>query len=92
VVLEDLFLLGDLQIFMELYLWPFLTLRLRDKCGLLDPFGDFTSATNNVKPTQGGAAAATRRRHGQEVVDGGHENFVGIFVFVKVLCIFRCFS
>jgi hypothetical protein len=39
--------------------------------GLLDPFGDFPSATNNVRPTQGGAAAAARRRHSLEVEDKG---------------------
>jgi hypothetical protein len=39
--------------------------------GLLDPFGDFPSATNNVRPTQGRAAAAARRRHSLEVEDKG---------------------
>jgi hypothetical protein len=30
-----------------------LLIRLRDGCGLLDPFGDFPSAPNNVKPALG---------------------------------------
>jgi hypothetical protein len=70
----------------------FLLLRLRDGYGLLDPFGDFPSTTNNVRPTQGGAAAAARRRYGLEVVDKGLlKNFVVIFVFLEVLCTVRCF-
>jgi hypothetical protein len=44
---------GDLQIVKELHWQFFLLLRLRDGCGLLDPFGDFPSTTNNVRPTQG---------------------------------------
>jgi hypothetical protein len=55
---------GDLRIVKELHQQFFLLLRLRDGCGLLDPFGDFPSATNNVRLPQGGAAAAARRRHG----------------------------
>jgi hypothetical protein len=39
-----------------------------DICGLLDPFGDFSSATNNFRPALGGAAAAARHRHGLEVL------------------------
>jgi hypothetical protein len=54
----------DLPIVKELHRQFFLLLRIRDRCGLLDMFGDFPSATNNVRPTQGGAAAAARRRHG----------------------------
>jgi hypothetical protein len=54
----------DLRIVKELHWQFFLLLRLRDGCGLLDPFGDFPSATNNVRPTQGGATAAVHRRHG----------------------------
>jgi hypothetical protein len=50
----------DLWIVKELHRKFFLLLCLRDGCGLLDPFGDFPSATNNVRPTQGGAAAAKR--------------------------------
>jgi hypothetical protein len=66
-----------------------LLLRLRGGCGLLDPFDDFPSATNNVRPTQGGAA---RHRHGLEVEDEGLlKNFVVIFVFLGVLCTVRCF-
>jgi hypothetical protein len=37
--------------------------RLRDGCGLLDPFDDFPSATNKVRPTQEGTVAAARHRH-----------------------------
>jgi hypothetical protein len=51
---------GDLRIVKELHRHFFLLLRLRGGCGLLDPFGDFPSATNNIRPTQGGAAAAAR--------------------------------
>jgi hypothetical protein len=48
---------GDLRIVKELHrqfflLLLFLLLLLRDGYGLLDPFGDFLSATNNVRPTQ----------------------------------------
>jgi hypothetical protein len=48
---------GDLQIVKELHRQFFLLLHLWDGCGLLDPFGDFPSATNNARLTQGGAAA-----------------------------------
>jgi hypothetical protein len=41
---------GDLQIVKELHRQFFL-LRLRDRCGLLDLFSDFSSATNNVRLT-----------------------------------------
>jgi hypothetical protein len=62
------------------------------RISFLDPFGDFPSATNNVRPTQGGAAAAARRRHGLEVEDEGLlKDFVVIFVFLGVLCTVRCF-
>jgi hypothetical protein len=83
---------GDLRIVEVLHRQFFLLLRLRDGCGFLDPFGDFPSATNNVRPTQGGAAATTRRRHGLEVEDGGLlKGLVVIFVFVRMLCTVRCF-
>jgi hypothetical protein len=49
---------GNLQIVKELHRQFFLLLRFQDGCGLLNPFGDFPSTTNNVRPTQGGAAAA----------------------------------
>jgi hypothetical protein len=52
---------GDLLIVKELHRQFFLLLRLRDGCGLLDPFGDLPTVTNNVRPTQGGAAVAARR-------------------------------
>jgi hypothetical protein len=42
----------DLRIVKELHRQFFL-LRLQGGCGLLDPFGDFPSATNNGRPTQG---------------------------------------
>jgi hypothetical protein len=83
---------GDLRIVKELHRQFFLLLRLRNGCGLHDPFGDFLSATNNVRPTQGGAAAAARRRHGLEVEDEGLlKDLVVIFVFLGVLCTVHCF-
>jgi hypothetical protein len=76
---------GDLRIVKELHRQFFLLRRLRNGCGLLDPFGDFPSATN-VRPTQGGAAAAARRRYGLEVEDEGLlKELVIIFIFFKVL-------
>jgi hypothetical protein len=73
---------ADLRIVQELHRQFFLLLRLWDGCGLLDPFGDFLSATNNVRTTQGGAAAAARRRHGLEIEDEGLlKDLVIIFVF-----------
>jgi hypothetical protein len=87
VVLENFFWLGDLWIVMELHRWLFLLLRLWDGCGLLDPLGDFPSATNNVMPTQGGAEA--RRQHYLEVEDEGHlKNFVIIFVLLRCFVLF----
>jgi hypothetical protein len=50
---------GDLRIAKELHRQFILFLRLRNGCGLFDPFGDFPSATNNARPTQRGAAAAS---------------------------------
>jgi hypothetical protein len=83
---------GDLRIVKELHRQFFLLLRLRDGCGLIDPFGDFSSATNNVRPTQGGAAAVARRRHCLEVEDEGLlKDLVVIFVFLEMLCTVRCF-
>jgi hypothetical protein len=83
---------GDLRIIKELHRQFFVLLCLRDGCGLLDPFGDFPSATNNVRPTRGGAAAAVHRRHGLKVEDEGLlKNFVVIFVFLGMFCTFRCF-
>jgi hypothetical protein len=38
---------GDLRIVKELHRQFFLLLRLRDGCGLIDPFDDFPFATNN---------------------------------------------
>jgi hypothetical protein len=63
----------------------------------LGPFGDFPSATNNIRPALGGAAAAARRQHGLEVKDEGHlKDFDVIFVFVELLCtvryLFKCQS
>jgi hypothetical protein len=83
---------GDLRIVKELHQQFFLLLRLRDRCGLLDPFGDFSSATNNIKSTQGGAAAAARHRHGLEIEDEGLlKNLIVIFIFFGVLCTVHCF-
>jgi hypothetical protein len=83
---------GDLRIVKELHRQFFLLLRLQDGCGLLDPFGDFPSVINNVRPTQGGAATAARRRHGLEVEDEGLlMDLVVIFVFLELLCIVCCF-
>jgi hypothetical protein len=78
---------------MELHRRLVFLLRLQDRCGLFDPFGDFWSATNNVSPSQGKAATAVRHRHSLEVEDEGHlKNFVVIFVFVEVFCDVRIFS
>jgi hypothetical protein len=78
VVFEDFV---DLQILKELDRQFFLLLRLWDGCGLFDPFGDFPSATNNVRPT--GAAASARHRDGLEVEDEGLlKDLVVIFVFL----------
>jgi hypothetical protein len=83
---------GNLRIVKELHRPFFLLLRLRDGCGLLDPFDDFPSVTNNVRPTQEGAAAAAHRRHGLEVEgEGLLKDLVVIFVFLRVLCTIRCF-
>jgi hypothetical protein len=39
---------GDLRIIKELHRLFFFLVCLRDGCGLLDPFGDFPSATNTL--------------------------------------------
>jgi hypothetical protein len=83
---------GDLRIIKELHRQFFLFLRLRDGCGLLDPFGDFPFATNNVRPTQGEAATAACCRHDLDVEDEGLlKDLVVIFVFLELLCTIRCF-
>jgi hypothetical protein len=80
---------GDLRIVKEFYWRFFLLLHLRDGCNLLDPFGDFPFATNNVRPTQGGAAAAAHHRHGLEVEDEGHlKDLNVIFVFLGRFVLF----
>jgi hypothetical protein len=57
-----------------------------------DPFDNFPSATNHVRSTQGGAAAAARRRHGLEVEDEWLlKDLVVIFILLGVLCTVRCF-
>jgi hypothetical protein len=72
----------NLWIIKELHRQFFLLLYLRDRYSLFDAFDDFPSATNNVKPTQGGAAAMTRRRHVLEVeVEGLLKDLVVIFIF-----------
>jgi hypothetical protein len=82
----------DLWIVKELHQQFLFLLRLWDECGLFDPFDDFPSATNNVRPTRGGAAAVACRRHGLEVEDEGLlKDLVIIFVFLGMLCIDRCF-
>jgi hypothetical protein len=63
VVLKGFFCLGNLWISMKLHRWLFV-LHLRDEYGLLDPFGDFSSATNNVKPTREDNGAAPSSRFG----------------------------
>jgi hypothetical protein len=64
-------------------------LRLRDGCGLLDPFGDFPFATYNARPTQGGAAVVARRRHGLEVEDEGLlKDLVVILFFIGCFVLF----
>jgi hypothetical protein len=83
---------GDLRIVKELHRQFFLLLHLSDGCGILDPFDDFPSATNNMRLTQGGAPAVARCRHGLKVEDEGLlKDFVIIFVFLEVLCIIHCF-
>jgi len=78
---------GGLRIVMELHRRFILLLRLWDRCGLFDPFDDFPSITNNVKPALGGAAAAARRRHGLEVKDEGHiKDLVLNSFFVEMFC------
>jgi hypothetical protein len=80
---------GDLRIAKELHRRLFLLLRLWNGCGLFDPFGDFPSATYNVRTALGGAAAAARHRHDLEVEDEGHlKDFVIFFVFVEVFVLF----
>jgi hypothetical protein len=71
VVFENFLCLWDLRIVKELHRQFFLLLRLRDECGSFDPFVDILSATNHVRPTQGGAAAAARHQHGLEVASQG---------------------
>jgi hypothetical protein len=55
---QGFLLVGDLRIIMELHRQLFLLLHLQNGCDLLDPFGDFPYATNNIMPTQGGVAMA----------------------------------
>ena len=82
---------GDLRIVKELHRQLFL-LHLRNGCGLLDPFRDFPSATNNVRLALGGVVTAARRRHCLEVEDEGHlKGFSVIFVFIEVFCTVLCF-
>jgi hypothetical protein len=54
--------------------------------------GDFPCVTNNVRPALGGAAAATRSRHGLDVEEEGHlKEFIVILVFIEVFCTIHCF-
>jgi hypothetical protein len=83
---------GDLRIVKELHRHFILLIRLHKGCGIFDPFADFSSTTNNVRPTQGGAAAEARRRHGLEVEgEWPLKNLVVIFVFLVLFCTVRCF-
>jgi hypothetical protein len=82
---------GDLRIVKELHRQFFLLLPLRDGCGILDPFGDFLSATNNVRLTQRGAAAVVHRGHVLEVEDVGLLKDLIVIFFLGVLCNVRCF-
>jgi hypothetical protein len=51
-----------------------------------DPFSDFSSAANNIRPTQSEATAAARRRHDLEVeVERLLKDLVIIFVFLSAL-------
>jgi hypothetical protein len=52
--------------------------------------GDFLSATNNIRPAQGGAAAA-RRQHGLKIEDKGFFKKFFVIFLIKVLCTVRCF-
>jgi hypothetical protein len=62
------------------------------RCGLLDPFEDFPSTTNNVRLTPGGAAAAACHRHSLEVEDEGLlKDLVVIYIFLKVFYTVHCF-
>ena len=82
----------DLRIVVEIHRRFNLLLRHQDGCGLLDLFGDFSSAINNVRPAQGGAAAAAHRQLGLEVEDEGHlKDLVVIFVFFEMFCMVRYF-
>jgi hypothetical protein len=83
---------GDLRIVKDFHRQLFLLLCLREGCSLLNPFGDFPSATNNVRPTQGGVAATARCRHGLEIEDEGLlKDLIVIFVFLGLLCTVCCF-
>jgi hypothetical protein len=83
---------GDLRIVKELHRQFFLLLCLWDECGLLDLFGDFPSATNKVRSTQEGVAAAARHRYGLEIEDEGLlKDLVVIFIFLRVFCTVCCF-
>jgi hypothetical protein len=93
MVLEDFFWLGDLWTSMDFHWSLFFLLHLRKGCGLFDPFDDFPSTINNIRPTQGGAVEAARRRHGLEVKNKGRlKNFTLIFLCVEVFCTVGCFS
>jgi hypothetical protein len=78
---------------VELHRWLSILPHLWDGCSLINPFGEFPSASNNVRPTHGGAAVVARRSHGLEAEDEGHlKDLVVIFLFVEVLCTVRCLS
>jgi hypothetical protein len=67
------------------------------ECGLLDPFDDFPSATNNVRSTQVGAAAARRHQHGLKMkgfsrISLSFSFFLGCFVFLLFLLMSESYS
>jgi hypothetical protein len=77
---------------MELHRRLFLLLHLRDGYDLFDLFDNFPSTTNNVRLTQGGAAAAAYHRHSQEVEDEGYLKDFFLYFFIEVLYTIRYFS
>jgi hypothetical protein len=84
VVLEDFFWLRESLDFQGVSMTVTSSLSL-GRMWSSRSFDDFPPATNNVRPPQGGAAAAVCRRHADE----GHlKNFIVIFVFLRcfVLC------
>jgi hypothetical protein len=83
---------GNLRIVKKLRRQFFILLHLQDGCDLLNLFGDFSSATNNVRSTQRETAATARRRHGLEVEDEGLlKDLIVIFIFLICFVLFVVF-